>query len=302
MSYMLDERHISEKSFHLAGIVPVAGQPLDFNFPWHDSLMPIAPDYLAVERAVVECAYAGCETIWIVCNDDMQPLIRHRLGEVIYDPVMMARRYSPAPTDERKPITIYYVPVHPQDRDKRDCLSWNVLYGALSSYHISKSISKWVTPDRYYVAFPYGVYDPSILRSHRKDISSRKDFFLSYQDKTVRDGEYLGFTFDESGYFRYRDTVRKEGTGARVPGQQGIPTENLPLEKRWSARFFSLDKVFKSAKVETAKTLELSWYQKIDSWKNYCDYAGSSWSQTLTRPDKCILSYREWNPIGVNNE
>lgn len=110
-------------------------------------------------------------------------------------------------------------------------MSWNVLYGALSSYHISKSISKWVTPDRYYVAFPYGVYDPSILRSHRKDISSRKDFFLTYQSKTVRDGEYLGFTFDESGYFRYRDTVRKEGTGVRVPGQQGMPTENLPLEK-----------------------------------------------------------------------
>ena len=28
--------------FHLAGIVPVAGQPLDFNMPWHDCLMPIA--------------------------------------------------------------------------------------------------------------------------------------------------------------------------------------------------------------------------------------------------------------------
>ena len=53
-------------NFHLAGIIPVAGQPLEFNMPWHDSLMPIAPDYLALERSVVECAYAGCETIWIV--------------------------------------------------------------------------------------------------------------------------------------------------------------------------------------------------------------------------------------------
>ena len=56
------------KQFHLAGVVPVASQPLDFNFPWHDCCMPIAPNYLAVERAVVECAYAGCETIWIVCK------------------------------------------------------------------------------------------------------------------------------------------------------------------------------------------------------------------------------------------
>ena len=28
---------------------------------------------------------AGCRTIWIVCNDDMQPLIRYRLGDYVYD-------------------------------------------------------------------------------------------------------------------------------------------------------------------------------------------------------------------------
>ena len=73
-------------SFHLAGIVPVASQPLDFNFPWHDSLMPIGKDYLAVERAVLECAWAGCETIWVVCHREMQPIIKDRLGEWIFDP------------------------------------------------------------------------------------------------------------------------------------------------------------------------------------------------------------------------
>jgi hypothetical protein len=266
-------------------------------------MMPIAPNYLAVERAVVECAYAGCETIWIVCNDDMQPLIRHRLGDIIYDPVMMARKYTPTPTDQRKPITIYYVPVHPKDREKRDCLAWSVLYGALTAYHISKFISKWTIPDRYYAAFPYGVYEPDILRQHRLDISSRRDFFLSYLGKTVRDGEYLGFTFDAEGFFRYRDTVRQEGTGVRVPGQVGIPTENLPLQERWSARFFSLDKVFKSAKLGGAKQVELPWYQKIDSWKTFCEYTRTPMATgPMSRPDKCILSYREWNPIGVDNE
>ena len=286
---MLEQKSINEKSFHLAGIIPVAGQPLDFEFPWHDCMMPIAPNYLAIERAVVECAYAGCETIWIVCNDDMQPLIRHRLGDFIY-------------ADERKPITIYYVPVHPKDRDKRDCLSWSVLYGALTAYHVSKSISKWVMPDRYYTAFPYGVYNPSVLRGHRKIISSRQDFFLTHQGKTIRDGEYLGFTFDAEGFFRFRDTIRQEGTGHRVPGQVGIPTESLPLQERWSARFFSLDKVFKSVRLEEANKVDLTWYQRIDSWETFCEYAGSNNSKKLLRPDKCILSYKEWNPIGINNE
>ena len=75
------------KYFHLAGIVPVSGQQLDFKMPWHDAMMPIAQNYLAVERAVVECAYAGCETIWIICHDDIQPLIRYRLGDKVNDPV-----------------------------------------------------------------------------------------------------------------------------------------------------------------------------------------------------------------------
>ena len=82
---MIEKSVNIQSSFHLAGIVPVAGQRLDFNLPWHDSCVPIASDYLAVERAVVECAYAGCETIWIVCHDDMQPLIRNRIGEIIED-------------------------------------------------------------------------------------------------------------------------------------------------------------------------------------------------------------------------
>ena len=47
-------------SFHLAGIVPVAGQKLDFNFPWHDCMQPIGRNYLAIERAILECVCAGC--------------------------------------------------------------------------------------------------------------------------------------------------------------------------------------------------------------------------------------------------
>ena len=59
-------------SFHLAGIVPIAGQSLDYDMPWHDALMPIAPGYTALQHAVMECAYAGCETIWIVCHYGQQ--------------------------------------------------------------------------------------------------------------------------------------------------------------------------------------------------------------------------------------
>jgi hypothetical protein len=66
---------------HLAGIVPVVTKQMDFQLDWHDCLMPIAPNFYAIERAVLECAYAGCKTIWIVANDDTTPLVRHRIGD-----------------------------------------------------------------------------------------------------------------------------------------------------------------------------------------------------------------------------
>ena len=96
-----------KNGFHLSGIIPVSGNKEgDLKFPWHDSLMPLGNDYLAVERSVVECAYAGCETIWIVCNDDIQPLIRYRLGDYVKDPVWFNRsKYGKYPKNETRETT-----------------------------------------------------------------------------------------------------------------------------------------------------------------------------------------------------
>ena len=66
---MLQEGNKNIRAYHLAGVVPVAGLHSDFGFPWPDCMQPIAKNYLAIERAIVECAYAGCETIWVVCNE-----------------------------------------------------------------------------------------------------------------------------------------------------------------------------------------------------------------------------------------
>ena len=46
---------------HLAGVIPVAGLPDNvLGMPWHDCLVPLAPDgALAIDRAVRECIIAG---------------------------------------------------------------------------------------------------------------------------------------------------------------------------------------------------------------------------------------------------
>tara|TARA_R110000824_G_scaffold281702_2_gene470009 strand:- start:55 stop:951 length:897 start_codon:yes stop_codon:yes gene_type:complete len=298
---MIEPKPFTSKGFHLAGIVPVAGPTHDFNFDWHDSLMPISQNYTAVERSVMECAWAGCETIWIVCNDDMTPLIRHRLGEWVQDPVWYGRSLEINPSLHRKPIPIYYVPIHPKDRKRVDSYSWSVLYGALTAYWISKQMSQWIIPDKFYVSFTYGIYPPIVVRKHRKTISSTRTFALSYNGKTVKDNEYLGFTFDSQDFINCRKTVRQEGTRLWKNSGEEIPTEKLPLEKRWSSRNFTLDKVFKSVIIED-EPIQLDWYYNIDCWDGYCSYIGSDKRWEIQRPNKEILNYHEWNGIGIDEE
>jgi len=293
---MIEDGKGNVQSFHLAGIVPVAGQRLDFNFPWHDSLIPISNDYLAVEKSVYECSLAGCETIWVICHKDMQPLIRHRLGEWIEDPAKVGRadRY---PSESRRRIPIYYVPIHPKDRDKRDCLGWSVLYGALTAYSISKKMSKWVVPDRYYVSFPYGVYDMQDLRGQRKKISNRNNFYVCFNGRTIRDGEYLSFTFSGEDFKRIRKKFRENSTTSLVKGT----LKKLPVEKRYNARHFSLDKIFKYVIIEDKDiVMDVDWYHNIDNWDGYCEFLGSQDRKTIHKPN--YIKYHEWNPIGYDEK
>jgi len=292
-----------DKFFHLAGIIPVSGQDLDFNMPWHDAMMPIAQNYLAVERAVVECAYAGCKTIWIICNDDIQPLIRYRLGDMVEDPVWNYRYMDPKPGKSKKAIPIFYVPVPSKDVEKRDCLSWSVLYGAIAACKISSLISRWVVPGRCYVAFPYGIYQPWIVRNQREKnkISNKKGFFLSYQGKTIKDGEYLGFTFKTADIKKFTKNFRKKATTNWVkPTPFGEKKKRLPKEERYSGRFFTLEDVFDIIEINTEKDtiLEIPWYFNVDKWEKYCYYIASDERKTMKRPSKRMLHYREWNKLG----
>lgn len=284
--------------FHLAGIIPIAGPKLNFNMPWHDCMMPIAKDYLAIERAVLECAYAGCETIWIICDDDMQPLLRYRLGEYVNDPVWVYRHFDREKGEKKKFIPIQYVPIHPRDKNKRDCYGWSILYGAKTADKISRAISTWLRPDRFYVSFPYGVYPHWIPREHRKSFSTKKDqkVLFRYDGKTIIDGEYLGFTFDREDLEQFIDEVREKSTGLFKNENR----ERLPLNERYSYRFFTLDQVFDTMNTNNVKYIDLKKYHRIDEWDLYCDYISSEGKAQYPIP-RSLLKSNQINPVGVDN-
>tara|TARA_Y100000592_G_C5470411_1_gene319125 strand:- start:2205 stop:3032 length:828 start_codon:yes stop_codon:yes gene_type:complete len=275
--------------------VPIAGSRVDLEFPFPNVMLPIANNYTLLDSAIVECAYAGCDTIWIICNDDTAPLLRHRVGDYIEDPSYYYFNTS-ANREHRKRIPVFWVPQHPKDRDKRDCLSWSVIYGSLVVFKTASRISKWIIPDKYYVSFPYGITDPREVITMRSKISSQKNFYLVSNGKTVQDNMYTSFTYGKDEFIHYRKNVRK-GTG-KWKGDYG-DMEPLPIEDRWSARFFEPKDVFTDLDLESGNTLEVNNYFNITNWQEYQQYMRSDYCNTIVKPPKDLFSYKEFHGVAT---
>jgi hypothetical protein len=296
-----DTKTTAGSTYHLAGIVPCGGQPLDYGMEWPDFMMPIAPNYTMIEAAIMECAWAGCETIWVCLYEDTAPLVRHRIGDWIQDPVWAWRSMDPQPTANQRRIPIFYVPVHPKNRFRRDCLAWSVIEGALSAFKTSATISKWVYPNKYWVSFPYGYFKPELLREHRPKISSSKNFYVTNKGQTPAQGMHTSFSFGKDEFIRFRRQLRK-GTGhySGVLNEDGIPKTKLPIAERYSARWFNLEDVFIDLDIAEDNSVEVEEFYDLSSWDNYRNYLSSELAENTKRPPEWLMRFSEFGSIGLD--
>jgi len=294
-----------QETNHLVGIIALNSQPMDFNFPWADCMIPIAADFLAVERAVLECATAGCNTIWLVCPMKFSPLLRHRIGDYVQDPIYFSNKYAKFSSIHRKEIPIYYVPVHPNDKDKRDSIVWNLLYGCHTALKISGKISKWLIPEKYYICFPNAVYPSQYIRKYRHDIVHKRRFLISYGDKTLLNGEYLGGTINNQDLKFLIKEFRNQATGlfsSEIMKDGIFPREKLPIDQRYSGRFLTLKDIFSKLPLEQeTEVMKTKWYYPLDNWEDYCVYLSSVERFAMKRPIRPLLKYKEFRGIS-NNE
>ena len=262
----------------MAGIIPIANIKTDHDNPMPEILLPIDNGFSAIQKSVYECALAGCSTIWIVANDDMAPIVRHIIGDWIYDPVYF-NRMSKFSSHERKEIPIYYVPVHPKDRDRRDSYGWSVLCGQITAWHTANKISNWLTPDKYYVSFPLGLFDFSVIRENRKLIRDRKNnFFFIFNNKSIKNDMPLSFTMFGEDFKKCRRHINQKTTREFLPPShnQPFPSEKLPLKERWTARHFPLSVVFHSVMMTKKSTkIEVPWFYDAHRWDEYRKYMSS---------------------------
>jgi len=279
---------------HLAGIIPVSGIKSDFNMPWHASLMPIGPNYLAVERSVLECAYAGCNTIWIVCNDDVTPLIRYQVGEMIQDPVYNYRHFEYSKKEFKRPIRIYYVPIKIRDINKRDNLAWSAIHGAKIANKILRKISLHLAPDKFWVSWPYGYYRPEVIREVRKEISTG-NVMLCHKGKTIKDNIYLGLTLEMPQIEKLIMESKTRSTGMWKDPE--TRKERYSAEDRFSYRNFTLQEVFETIDTSGHEKIETEQYFNLDNWQDYCRFLSTS--PNIKRPK--LLKSQEWNEIGLDD-
>jgi hypothetical protein len=175
-------------------------------------------------------------------------------------------------------VPIFYTPLSQKDRDRRDSLGWSALHGALMAFQISDKMSQWVLPTKYFVSFPYGLYDATMIREHRDSIRGPASFFLSYNDKTVRDGLYLSFTFFPEDWPKFKHHVKNQCTGG---------SRDTPIQQRWSSRHFSLDKIFNIDVISIDKKVEIPEYYDLDTWDSLQDYYRSE--MKMPRPSRQFM-------------
>ena len=76
--------------------------------------------------------------------------------------------------------------------------------------------------------------------------------------------------------------------------------EALPIEERWSARFFEPKDVFSDLDLDAANLLILKDFFNITSWEEYRQFITSDYCEEIEKPPKDLFSYREFNRVAAN--
>ncbi len=278
---------------NMPAIIPVAGMNTEFGMEWDSSLVPVGPNYTAIEATVFECLHAGCTSIWIVANDDVAPLIRHRIGEYATDIRSMEQgTFKRFGRSHHQEVPIYYVPIHPKHRNKVDNYAWSAIYGANVCFWIMRSFSRWVTPHQYYVSFPMGMLDPKEVITHRASVRKDAPFYFSYKGQTVRDGIPLSFVLNPEEWRRAKHIITTNSATWRAPEDGGIPTEKLPPEERLVSRAYGLREVFGGGAIGTQQ--EINSFYDLTTWDGYGKFISSELGKRTKRPGT-ITMYRGRN-------
>jgi hypothetical protein len=278
----MDKITKSNRSFNLVGCISLHKTENNFGMPWKDYLIPVGEKKInALQRAVLECAIAGCKSVWISCNYDEAPYARKSVGHFILDPYIFYNSFEKFRFLKKEYIPIFFVPMNVTDLNVRDSMGWGIINSAVNADYVYKNLSKYVRPDRFYASFVQGCYNPWCLLDQRKKTkNTNHNFHLTFQGRSVKTNDYMGFTFSRKELGQIRSHVFKEGTGRNIFDESNpdvlFNKISLPIEERYSGKNFALDKVFEPVILDQSNSFELNQYFTIDNWSGYSEFMASS--------------------------
>ena len=271
------------KKLNMPAIIPVAGMNSEFGMEWDSSLMPVGPNYAALEATIYECLHVGCTSLWIVANDDVAPLLRSRLGEFTTDIESMERgSYRRFGAAHHRDVPIYYVPIHPKHRDKVDCYAWSVIHGVNVAYWVTTVFSRWADPQQYYISFPLSMIDPKEVYQYKSTLKKNVPFYFSYENKTVKDGIPLSFVLEPEEWRRAKRVIISNSALYKAPPPGELPTEMLPIGERRKSLGYTLQDVFGGGPSGTHQ--ELNEFYDLTTWSEYVKFLSSPLGRKTKRP------------------
>lgn len=298
LSFIAQESFVRDKAKKsLVGIVPVYGvHEQSRRLPWHQCLMPIAKDYLAIERSIHECAVIGCDSIWVICPQKITLLLREYIGDWIYDPrTIYKRKLGKYDCVHMRQIAIYYVPIKFIGLNEISSFAYSVLYGAYISNLAANTLSKYFSPYKWYVSNPYAVYPTFSLKDHRALLygNNNTSFLFTFDDYSAEDGLLLPFTFTMEEYDRMVENATNAMYSDTEYLTKGQTIKRITMKKMLAG-------VYEQSK--HVHYIELDHYFTIVSWRQYCEYLGNQHGVSFHLGKyKIFKEYREFNPIGFDN-
>jgi len=239
--------------------------------PWSPTYAPIANNLLAIERSVLECAYAGVSSIWIIATETVGTLLRERVGEYC------KTHYHAENERNDEIIPIYYIPYHPHDAIFRPFTSWSILYTYWFVSRLMAQVSMAMLPIGAYVSFPSALYDPQVGKGLAASVLKEMDGANPEYPSLSFDGEAkrLGFFIDERCWY---------AAAAHFEGGENLPVRHAKHfdTERWRNAavehcelHYSLDKVFEDMVVSDTK-VPVPWYYDIRTWEGYRSFTASN--------------------------
>ena len=258
----------------MVGIILLDGFKNDWRLPYSPYFAPIAEGLTLIDNAVLQCAFAGCRQIFILCNEKDVKLLRHNLGEWVEDPNWWWKKTVDHQAAYRVQIPIYYIRMSEKDKRQRGSAAWGIISAAMTANRMAGFASKWTAPAKFFVTFPWTATPFWDIGKHRADSVARKKVFYSHNGRSAWEGEYLPFTFDQDDLRKIKKNFRKKNTltyrmvADYEPGSNSW-FERLPKEQQRSGRFFTVQQLVEPINKNKLFEIELNKYYNVFTWENY---------------------------------